>query len=369
MVKEFENIPRYAEMIFRIKSLLKQRVLGFTDKFLIWLGLLPFFVSITCRWGIKMKRDYQLSFPFVARRNDYRCLILCYHRVNDNQNSFFNGVQANVFSKQMEVLSKYFKVLPLDNLVEQVLRNDVPPNAVAITFDDGYRDNYENAFPDLKRFGLPATIFLSTGAIDSKHTLWHDRVFDAFQRTNAKFISINRKEYPLGSRVERFAALNEFRRYLRAFNYCDWDSLIEQLIVRLDVTPDQFPANAEKLNWKEIEEMSRHNITFGAHTVTHPILTRLPLSEAVDEIITSKETIEAKLRFPIRLFAYPNGGREDFNENIKKVLKEAGFLCAVSSLWGANDIQTDPFELRRVGGRNLDARAFALRLGWYRFSS
>ena len=110
------------------------------------------------------------------------------------------------------------------------------------------------------------------------------------------------------------------------------------------------------------------NISFGAHTVTHPILTRMPFAEAVVEIVASKEIIESKLGRPVRLFAYPNGTRDDFNDQIKQVIREAGFACAVTTIDGSNSIDTDPFEFRRI--TNLDAMPplFEIRLGWQKFT-
>ena len=121
------------------------------------------------------------------------------------------------------------------------------------------------------------------------------------------------------------------------------------------------------LSWDEIRVMSWHNISFGAHTVTHPILTRMPLAEAAEEIITSKKTIEKQLQTPIKLFAYPNGSCDDFNDSIKKVLRDAGFLCAVTTIWGTNIVHTDPFELKRIGIWDLDPRISVMRLAWYKF--
>ena len=346
----------------------KDALLGWISRLVARAGLLPILLSIADRWGIKRKTDHRLALPFVARRKYSHFQILSYHRVNDEQNPFFGGVSVKVFARQMEMLCKYFSVLPLEELVERMEKNDVPPNAIAITFDDGYRDNYENGFPVLRQFGLPATIFLVTGAVDSKNGLWHDHVFDAFLRTNARSVSIGGKEFPLRTPSEKFTAVNVFRRYLRRYTFHDWADHIQKLTDKLAV-PEQYCVGAEKLRWQEIEEMSKDHITFGAHTVSHPILTRMPLSEAIDEIIGSKEIIEKRLGLPVRLFAYPNGSRDDFNVAIKQVLKENGFVGAATTLWGTNDVHTDPFELRRMGIGDLDPRMSALKLGWYKFFS
>jgi len=347
---------------------MKKELLRFIASLVIRSSLLPILLSIADRWSIKRKTNLRLTFPFVKRRKHFGYQILVYHRVNDKRDPFFNGVPVRVFAKQMEMLCRYFNVLPMEELVERARKDDVPPNAIAITFDDGYLDNFENAFPILKQFCLPATIFLVTGVLDSQSHIWHDRVFDAFRRTNAGAIAIEGKEYSLRNLTEKRTVLDTLLRTLRMCNPRDRDELIQQLVTRLGV-PEQRCVNGKKLSWKEIEEMSKDKITFGAHTVTHPILTRMPLAEAVVEIMTSKEAIEKAQRFPVRLFAYPNGGRNDFNESIKQVLREAGFLCAVTSLWGNNDVHTDPFELQRLGIWDLDPRMSALKLGWYKFFS
>jgi len=326
-------------------------------------------ISSMDKWTIRRGADSKVSFPFIKRRNHASFQILQYHRINDHKDQIFSRVPVEVFEKQMEGLSRYHNVYPLEELVERALRRDIPPKAVAITFDDGYRDSYDNAFPILKRFGFPATIFLTTGTIESQIPLWHDRVFHAFGETQDPVATIGGKQFPLGTFKERASAIFAFRQYLRNYEYNRWNGLIEQLCTDLGVAWANCQRNAEKLSWSQVEEMSKYHVTFGAHTVTHPILTNLALPEAMDEVLASKKTIEKRLNAPVRLFAYPNGNRGDFNEPIKHALKEAGFLCAVTILWGNNDFQTDPFELRRVGMWDRDPLISAMRLSWSKFLS
>ena len=107
---------------------------------------------------------------------------LSYHRVNDSGHPFFGGTPTRLFRRQMDLLRSRFDVQPLRVLTS----GDVPRNAVAITFDDGYRDNYTHAFPILRELGIPATIFLVTEAVDGNGMIWHDRIFDAYHRTAAR---------------------------------------------------------------------------------------------------------------------------------------------------------------------------------------
>jgi peptidoglycan/xylan/chitin deacetylase (PgdA/CDA1 family) len=347
----------------------KEKVLSFFAWFVQVLSLPPLFISSVDKWTVRRGVDSKVSFPFIKRRKHSSFQILQYHRINDYKDQIFSGVPVKVFEKQMEGLSRHHSVYPLEELVERALRKDIPPRAVAITFDDGYRDSYDNAFPILKRFGFPTTIFLTTGAIESQVPLWHDRVFYAFGETDVPAISIGGRQYPLRTFEERDRAVFAFRRYLRDYDYGRWDNLIERLCTDLGVALAACHRNAQKLSWSQVEEMSKYRITFGAHTVTHPILTNLALPEAMGEVLASKKTIEDRLNAPVRLFAYPNGNRGDFNEPIKHALKEAGFLCAVTILWGSNDFQTDLFELRRVGMWDRNPMICAMKLGWQKFLS
>src|SRR5215510_4923205 len=317
---------------------------------------------------VKKKKEHGFIFPFVAIRKCQSFQILTYHKVNDDVDHFFGGVPVKVFATQMETLQRYWTVLPLEELVERLYQNDVPPHAVAITFDDGYQDNYTNAFPVLKHYELPATIFLATGSIEAATPLWHESVFDAFRESQVESVIIAAQTYGLRTLPDKQLALRAFLRAVRKCAPQERDDLIRQLSVNLGVLEQSSPG-AQKLSWEEVESMAKGSITFGAHTVTHPILTRMPLAEAMEEILASKRTIEQHLHTPVRLFAYPNGNHEDFSEPLKQGLREAGFLCAVTTLWGTNDRQTDRFELRRMGLWDTDQRLAALRLGWYKLLS
>ena len=348
--------------------MVKKIILAFIAWLIFRLGLFPMLLYFGSRWFIKRKSKWGLAFPFVERRKHHHYQILVYHHVNDERVPFVRSVPVKVFAKQMKILHRYFNVLPLEELVERVALKDVPPNAVAITFDDGYQDNYGNAFPILKQFSLPATIFLATGVLDNKTVLWHDQVFDLFRRIITKSITIDGKEYPFSKVSEKRIALNTFLRNIRLCNPQERDKRIRQLAIDMQVKETK-RIRKRMLSWQEIREMSRYNISFGAHTVTHPILTRIPNAAVEYEIITSRESIEKQLQIPIRLFAYPNGSCDDFSGTVKEILKKAGFLCAVTTLWGNNFCYTDPFELQRVGwGWDSDPLIFALKLAWYKFS-
>jgi peptidoglycan/xylan/chitin deacetylase (PgdA/CDA1 family) len=253
----------------------------------------------------------------------------------------------------MEVLRRHFTVLPLDELAERARRRDLPRNGVAITFDDGYRDNYTNAFPVLRQLGLPATIFLTTDALDRGGLLWHDRVFDAFHRSR--------------NPEARSTFVSELGR-LRRVSPAERDRRIETLLEELGVEPNG-ASGWEKLTWPEAREMASEGISFGAHTIDHPILTHVSPDEARRQIRESKQRIERELGSTITMFAYPNGGPSDFDPSTERLVKEEGFSLAVTTVAGANDESTNPFALRRTGMWGDDPQLSAIRLAWTRMST
>ena len=109
--------------------------------------------------------------------------ILVYHRVNDERDAFFGGLPVAVFTSQMEFVARHFTVRPLEAALEALRRGETDDNIVAVTFDDGYMDNFTHALPVLLRLGIPATFFLTTDAIGTGRVVWHDRVFAAFRET------------------------------------------------------------------------------------------------------------------------------------------------------------------------------------------
>src|SRR5436190_18184559 len=125
-----------------------------------------------------------------------RFQILAYHKVSPDNHPFFEPVHPKRFEQQIRFLKKCFNVMPLGELVHRSQQGDIPARAVAVTFDDGYEDNYGYAFPILKKYGVPATIFIATGMIETGNVLWHDRVFDAFRYATKKRATFTNRDFP-----------------------------------------------------------------------------------------------------------------------------------------------------------------------------
>jgi peptidoglycan/xylan/chitin deacetylase (PgdA/CDA1 family) len=293
--------------------------------------------------------------------------ILVYHRVGAAGDAFVPALSVAAFERHVKYLCERCCVLSLTDLIAAADAGRIPTRAVAITFDDGYEDTYLHAFPVLRRHGMPATVFLTTGLMDSDLTMWNDGVGTAIRDTACAALDgvPGCGPLPLTTTQQRLEALERTLKALKAHPPSERAELTRQIGRTLGVSPDRGPG---MLRWKQVEEMHAHGIEFGAHTVNHPILTSIPEEAAAREISESKRCIEERLQVPVKHFAYPNGLASDFNETTKRLLKQAGFSTAVSMLFGTNSATTDRYELRRGGPWEEDASVFATKLWWYRWT-
>jgi peptidoglycan/xylan/chitin deacetylase (PgdA/CDA1 family) len=253
--------------------------------------------------------------------------------------------------------------MDLEELVARGTRGDLPERAVAITFDDGYEDNYRHAFPLLRKFGLPATIFIASAAVNNRLPLWHDRVFDAFRFAQAKRARLRSwHEFEIVLESEDWAR-QSLRRFLQRAKYLPCQTrlaLVDELEQALDPDACGHP-RASMLTWEQMREMQAHGIRFGSHTVTHPILTCVDEQQLRDELFNSKAELEARLAEKVTGFAYPNGKPDDYNEEVKKVLRSACYSWAVTTNLGFNTSHQDRFELKRGQPWEEDVDFFRMR--------
>jgi peptidoglycan/xylan/chitin deacetylase (PgdA/CDA1 family) len=258
--------------------------------------------------------------------------------------------------------------------VEAMARGDVPDNAVVITFDDGYRDNFDLVYPILTALSLEATIFLATGVIGTDRLLWHDRVFRAFNETKKPVLREFIPEVEIVSLEDpahKEAGLNRILGYLRSLGPEHRDKHIDELEDKLGVEESESPTRL-MLSWEEVRQMQQSGVSFGAHTVTHPILTRISTDRAEWEIVESKRELEERLQSEVKAFAYPNGRQGDFDTSTKEILKEAGFTCAVTTMFGPNPADDhgrrwDRLELHRGGPNEADPALFAAKMNVFKF--
>ena len=298
--------------------------------------------------------------------------ILMYHRIGKpefGERSLY--VSEENFERQVEYLLRRRRVLSFEDAVELLARGDLPRGgSVALTFDDGYRDNYEKAFPILKKHGCPATIFIATEPLETGQALWPARLYMWCGATKVLELRLRvegaEKNPPLlilRTVRQRRRAFYKIKSLLIRRDPLARDKLMREIAADLGFNADDDPFNkTSMLTWDHLREMSAAGIGIGGHTMTHPSLPALSPEERAREITESKKLIERKLNRPVTLFAYPFGGREDFNPELEARVKSSGYRAACSALRGVNRPGANRFALRRIYVRNEPLPLFALRL-------
>lgn len=225
----------------------------------------------------------------------------------------------------------------------------VPSNPVILTVDDGYQDFYQLAFPILKSYRLPCTVFLTSDFVDQNIWLWHDLINYGVNNTSRTDFTLNGRVFSLTNVQEKTVLKLALDKICTSCTTKERNRFIEQILNDLNVTIPAHPTvDYAPLSWNQILEMSQSGVSYGAHTCTHPILSKLSISDAQREIEESKRCIEEVLQKAILAFSYPNGTERDFNEDIKKIVQDSGFACAVSMIYGLNDRESDKYALRRM---------------------
>lgn len=229
--------------------------------------------------------------------------ILMYHQVS-RSTSVLKLSNDCISPEQFEVqirtlLQAGYRVIPLVRLLQLLNESpaELPRRCVVLTFDDGFRDQFVNAYTILRKYGLSATFFPIVGYVE--------------------------KEI--------------FYRHLALDNNPMWQTH-EPLSGWLP------------LRWDEIEEMLRNGMGIGSHSLSHRSLGRINTAEAEEEIRRSKEILEKHLRFQTDVFAYPFGSQAygDFSRRAQEILHDSGYLGACTTVVGSNRGGADPFALRRI---------------------
>ncbi|MCM2283296.1 MAG: polysaccharide deacetylase family protein [Desulfobacula sp.] len=276
--------------------------------------------------------------------------VLPYHSIVEKPNGFYPENDLLSFKKEMAHLAQNYTVIDFKTLVERLEKKQSLRGYVVITFDDGFLDNYELVYPVLKQYKLPATIFLTTDFINKKSTPWFIKFRYAFMETPKNHIQIKIIDtdynFPTNSKIERKVASDKVMSYMRSCPEEQRDQFLNTLYEILEI--DNFkPLENLMLNWDQIREMSDYGISFGAHTVSHPVLSQISIESAKKEIKLSKEIIEAETKKQVYSFAYPFGKKSDFSQELIPIIKQLGFKCAVTTETGKNNFETDLFALNR----------------------
>jgi peptidoglycan/xylan/chitin deacetylase (PgdA/CDA1 family) len=260
-------------------------------------------------------------------------------------------------ARQFEHISRYYHVVTMNDIARHLKSGvPLPKNALAVTVDDGGRDFFLRAYPILKAYKIPATVYLVSGFLDRKFWLWWDQVeflFKESRRTSVHIPLLSGAppvKFAIETPEEREKVIELTKETMKNLQKEEQIRLMKELpgILGVDLPRDP-PPHMEPLSWSEARELSQNGIEIGAHTMTHPVLSRMTdRTDLLAEIGGSKKRIEEELQRPVIHFCYPYGCWEDFNDETIKVLEQTGFQTAVTAQHGMNTHDAHPFKLLRL---------------------
>lgn len=262
----------------------------------------------------------------------------------------------------MLYLHRYYRLLPIESALEELYahgaRSPVPKQprqrtALVLTFDDGYRDNYTHAFALACELRVPLTLYLVPGYIESGEHFWWIEGRRLVERAGVRTVNVEGHVYTLDNPQERAALADTIdRRLRRAGSVPERERFLASMRAILEVSKtileDERPSLP--LQWEQVQEMAESGwVSFGAHTLHHPILAYLTDScELQREVAESRHVLKQRLHRAIRTFAYPVGQRQHLNANVVQAVQQAGYDWALTTTYGLNTPEMNPYLLKRI---------------------
>ena len=238
------------------------------------------------------------------------------------------------FEQQMRELAEHHRCIPLAEAVEELRQGSATPPSVTVTFDDGYRDNLRVALPILEKYGIPATIYVTTGLVDRTASLWWEELELVLQHAERLQFWWSGREwrFSLHTPAAKWAA---FSTLADLFKPAPTDVQAELMEALRTPTSPAYCYQEEILSWDEVRELDRHPlITIAAHTVNHPQLRDLHEAAAAREMRQSRQRLEQQLGHAVPLFAYPYGGAVEAGTREFRLAEAEGFDFAVTTRSG-----------------------------------
>ena len=294
-------------------------------------------------------------------------IILTYHGVTANnsrglQNYDGLHVPSEQFIRQLHFLVKYRKVISLTDMIEGIRRGDGLQNTVALTFDDGYENNFTQAAKILVDLKIPATFFLATGYIGANRWMWTDRLERMLERTERGTITLPGVPgaISLATLEERKTGLRRIKAFMKQLSGEDLESRVAELEHDHGLGYEAPHGDYRFMNWQQVGDIARAGFEVGAHTVNHPILSRISRADAFDEILASRDSIRAEIGKCSDVFCYPNGKSSDYTSDIVDFCR-THFQAALSTNRGAAR-EADLYELKRIG---VSGKTSQPNFAWY----
>lgn len=292
-------------------------------------------------------------------------LVLNYHRIGSTGDSLFDhalwSATQDDFDAQVQLLASNFDVIgledlrsALDDLSASVRRPWQSHRFAMITFDDGYLDNFDLALPVLETHSVPGVFFITSGFLDSGRLAWWDEIAWMVRTSPRNHVDLSQRwlSEPLSIEADcRDASIQRLlRRYYR-LDSTETDAFLDELAEATSAgrAPDGLGADLW-MNWDNVRSMQSSGMSIGAHTVTHPVLSRLSADDQNLEVCESRLRLEHETGVPVSALSYPVGNREAFNDATRAALTQNGFDWAFSYYGGhvRGGSELDRFDIPRV---------------------
>jgi peptidoglycan/xylan/chitin deacetylase (PgdA/CDA1 family) len=303
-------------------------------------------------------------------------LVLNYHRIGNPDDDLFDpgvfSATAGEFNEQIAYLKRYHSLVSLDEalaFIDGSIKEKSPRSRILITFDDGYLDNYEIAFPILRSHGAQGVFFLTTSMVGSCHVPWWDRIAYLVKTARRRRFSIS---YPasLAVDIDKNGLNESLRVVLRSYKNPE-NAEPERFIRELaeEAGSENPPETVRRfLNWDEAREMSRGGMAIGSHTHSHRVLSQLEPDRQYEELSTSRAVLKKQLGAEVDVLAYPVGARTSFTEQTENATRDAGYRAAFSFYGGTNlQGKTSPYDVNRIGMDNQSRTRFRVQVAVCRF--
>jgi peptidoglycan/xylan/chitin deacetylase (PgdA/CDA1 family) len=277
-------------------------------------------------------------------------LVLTYHRVlPEIKAGFLNTVVSlSTFNRQIEILTNKFHIISLKDSINQCLRKSTRDKMqVALTFDDGYYDNYEIVYPILKARGIPATFFIVTDYIGKNRPLWDFEVADILRNNKLHKTRIGDEFICRNLLQSKSMFILSIINKMKSFNYIKRQEALSALEEGAGGGICNYSDN-RCMTWQQLKEMSEQGMDIGSHSFSHPSLSRISLDEAMQEIKKSKDMIENNIGKDCLHFAFPYGSRSDYSQKLIDYTRECGFRACLINIHGYNHIKKNIFCFKRI---------------------
>lgn len=289
---------------------------------------------------------------FVNRK---KLLIVYYHRVVTPQELELVHekdmcVDVDSFEKQMQFLSKNYTIVSEKEIINGFEHGNLPRNAVWITFDDGYKDNYLNAFPIFKKYNIPATVFITTGYINGETMPCVDYIPQAVHMTAMKRITftMDGTEYVFPLHDENAQKETMYLLWALVMKQgVQHEEILSTLVSACNIRTESI--KNVFMNWNEIRELAHNGIFIGCHTSSHKILAQLQENVIMTEISGAKNEIEQRLGTKVFSFAYPGGKKDQYTSACFDILQKLDLKLCVSTVGGMNGWPANNLNLKRMG--------------------